>query len=228
MYHDVPKTSFDYLNMIWKPKYAPFDHLIIWSCAYDAKNVQFHFVDQCFASFKHVLMPKHAHFDLWNVLFMMSQNAQINFSKCLIGSFKRVFDAPACSLWSCKCAHVCSYSASGQNSGCNSLRPCRRNTVMSKEFTSEYGGAPRVISSQSKTPNDHCVKIKFTEMSCKHLSKQNSNTISWWRPTKKDKGRKAVVNPYKGTVKAVFGNCWEINFLRSVHVCSHPLDLNRR
>lgn len=32
---------------------------------------------------------------------------------------------------------VCTYSASGQNSGCNSLRPCRRKIVMSKEFTSE-------------------------------------------------------------------------------------------
>ena len=27
---------------------------------------------------------------------------------------------------------------------------------MSKELTSEYGGAPRVISSHSNTPKDHC------------------------------------------------------------------------
>lgn len=64
------------------------------------------------------------------------------------------------------CKRVCVYThrASGQNSGCSSLLPCRRNTVMSKEFTSEYGGAPRVISSHSNTPNDHwrkSVEISF-------------------------------------------------------------------
>lgn len=71
----------------------------------------------------------------------------------------------------------CKYSAesvhthrlSGQNSGCSSLLPCSRNTVMSKEFTSEYGGAPRVISSHSNTPKDHCgergcIKLSFYVM----------------------------------------------------------------
>lgn len=51
---------------------------------------------------------------------------------------------------------VHTHRLSGQNSGCSSLLPCSRNTVMSKEFTSEYGGAPRVISSHSNTPKDHC------------------------------------------------------------------------
>lgn len=69
----------------------------------------------------------------------------------------------------CVCACVCTYRASGQNSGCSSLLPCRRNTVMSKEFTSEYGGAPRVISSHSNTPNDHYRKNEKINFFCHHF-----------------------------------------------------------
>lgn len=63
-----------------------------------------------------------------------------------------VYCLSVCLSVSCVCT---THRASGQNSGCSSRLPCSRNTVMSKELTSEYGGAPRVISSHSNTPNDH-------------------------------------------------------------------------
>lgn len=89
--------------------------------------------------------------------FMMSAALQdithANWAIALCWRRWMIYTCECKSVWVYVCVHT--YRASGQNSGCSSLLPCKRNTVMSKEFTSEYGGAPRVISSHSNTPNDH-------------------------------------------------------------------------
>lgn len=118
---------------------------------------------------------------------------------------------------------MCAYRASGQNSGCSSLRPWRRKIVMSKEFTSEYGGAPRVMSSQSNTPNDHCVRMKQKTMGYEQSTYQNNWHLcelwptptchqlleadtKWIRCAKQREAKKNAkpINPFKGRVESVF------------------------